>query len=82
MLKNSGKTSLGRRSTQMDTDKLLFLIGVHLCSSAANLVLAFFSILLVQRLEKQNAIRPKRGKWYPALESEQSLNGTVDGLLP
>lgn len=37
---------------------------------------------LVQRLQKQNAIRPRRGKWYPVLESDQSLNGTVDGLLP
>jgi hypothetical protein len=37
---------------------------------------------LVQRLQKQTAIRPRRGKWYPVPESEQSVNGTAETSLP
>lgn len=31
---------------------------------------------LVQRLQKQNAIRKRRGKWHPIPDSEQSVNGS------
>jgi len=34
---------------------------------------------LVQRLQKQTAIRSRRGKWYPVLESD---NGTGEQALP
>lgn len=33
---------------------------------------------LVQRLSKRNLIRQRRGKWFPILESEASMNGTVN----
>lgn len=36
---------------------------------------------LVQRLQKQTAIRQRRGKWYPVPESEQSVSGTADNAL-
>lgn len=39
---------------------------------------------LIQRLQasKPPAIKSKRGKWYPILESEQPVNGTAEKALP
>ena len=37
---------------------------------------------LVQRLQKQTAIRSRRGKWYPVPESEQAVIGTAEKALP
>jgi hypothetical protein len=37
---------------------------------------------LVQRLQKQGAIRLKRNKWFPVPESETSVNGTASQSLP
>jgi hypothetical protein len=39
---------------------------------------------LVQRLQnrKPPAIRSRRGKWYPVSESEQSVSGTAEKVLP
>lgn len=37
---------------------------------------------LVQRLQKQTAIRSRRGKWYPVPESEQPLKESAEKALP
>jgi hypothetical protein len=37
---------------------------------------------LVQRLQKQGAIKSRRSKWYPAMESDQPANGAGEKTLP
>ncbi len=39
---------------------------------------------LIQRLQKSKppAIRSKRGKWFPVLETEQPVNGIAEKALP
>lgn len=37
---------------------------------------------LVQRIQKQGAIKSKRGKWFPVPVSEQAANGTAEKALP
>ena len=39
---------------------------------------------LIQRFQnsKPPTIKAKRGKWYPAMESEQPINGTAEKDLP